>query len=260
MEQNTTTAMPATGGGDQKSRNVLKIATAIASVVAVCSISFGVYGMVQSSRKDGQISDLKAQIEGSDEKATTLETDEAEVSDVPQTAVKKQNPVIAAAAPMIYSINFTSGVISYGENGEFSLSLSVRNGEISDCSVNSIDTKWIGGNDGGIVRNTRFLKDCSISGISGKIYKIVEIGEGQDALDDSVAFIMEDGSVEYLSLNDALENSDFSINGKLKIDGFVIDVFTIGVGQEGASTGGYGSTIFVLADGSYVKYDASMLN
>lgn len=266
MEQNTTATMPVADNGKQDNGKGWKIATAIASVVAVCGIGFGVYGMIQSFQKENQISDLKVQVEDANGKITALETDEIKISDDSQTitisdsTVKKQNPVISATAPTVYSINFTSGFIGYGENGEFSLSLNVRNGEISGCSVNSIDSKWVGGNDGGIVRNTRFLKDCSINGVTGKIYKVVEIGEGHDALYDSVAFIMEDGSVEYLSLNDALEKSDFNINGKLKIDGFVVDAFTIGVGQEGASAGGYGSTIFVLADGSYVKYDTSMLN
>ena len=46
----------------QKSGNGLKIATAIACVVAVCGIGFGVYGMMQSAQKDNQISDLKVQI------------------------------------------------------------------------------------------------------------------------------------------------------------------------------------------------------
>ncbi len=262
MEQDTTATMPVMDSDKQKDGKGWKIATVITAVIAVCGIGFGVYGMIQSSQKDDQISDLKVQIEDSNGKVNALETDEIKISDDSQTdsAVKKQNPVISATAPMIYSLNFTSGAIAYGENGEFSLSINVRNGEISGCGVNSIDSKWVGGNEGGIVRNTRFLKDCSISGISGKIYKVVEVGEGHDALYDSVAFIMEDGSVEYLSLNDALEKSDFNINGKLKLDGFVVDAFTIGVGQEGASVGGYGSTIFVLADGSYVKYDTSMLN
>ncbi len=264
MEQNINTEAPTVPvvENKQKSGNGLKIATAIACIAAVCGIGFGIYGMIQSSQKDDQISDLKVQIEDSNGKVTTLETDEIKISDDSQTdsTVKKQNPVISATAPMIYNIYFKSGTIGYGENGEFSLSLNIHNGEISECNVNSVDSKWVGGNDGGIVSNTRFLKNCSINGITGKIYKVVEVGEGHDALYDSVAFIMEDGSVEYLSLNDALEKSDFNIKGKLKIDGFVVDAFTIGVGQEGAPAGGYGSTIFVLADGSYVKYDTSMLN
>ncbi len=64
MEQNTNTGVPMTPTVDnkQKGGNGLKIATAIACVVAVCGIGFGVYGMMQSSQKDKQVSDLKAQI------------------------------------------------------------------------------------------------------------------------------------------------------------------------------------------------------
>ena len=64
MEQNTNTGAPMTPAVDdkQKSGNGLKIATAIACIVAVCGIGFGVYGIMQSSQKDSQISDLKNQI------------------------------------------------------------------------------------------------------------------------------------------------------------------------------------------------------
>ena len=77
MEQNSDTSAPIApvvenseqnGGG-----NGLKIATAIACIVAVCGIGFGVYGMIQSSQKDNQISDLKAQITKKDETITNLE-------------------------------------------------------------------------------------------------------------------------------------------------------------------------------------------
>ena len=64
MEQNVDTGAPMAPvvENKRKSGNGLKIATAIACVVAVCGIGFGVYGMIQSSRKDNQISDLKAQV------------------------------------------------------------------------------------------------------------------------------------------------------------------------------------------------------
>lgn len=64
MEQNADTGAPMTPTVDnkQKSGKGLKIATAIACIVAVCGIGFGVYGMVQSSQKDNQISDLKNEI------------------------------------------------------------------------------------------------------------------------------------------------------------------------------------------------------
>ena len=65
MEQNADTGAPVTPivENKQKGGNELKIATAVACIVAVCGIGFGVYGMIQSSDKDNQISNLKTQIE-----------------------------------------------------------------------------------------------------------------------------------------------------------------------------------------------------
>ena len=64
MEQNADTGVPVAPMAEnkQKSGNGLKIATAIACIMAVCGIGFGVYGIMQSSQKDKQVSDLKAQI------------------------------------------------------------------------------------------------------------------------------------------------------------------------------------------------------
>ena len=80
MEQNTTTGVPMTPVEDnkQKSGNGLKIATAIACIVAVCGIGFGVYGIMQSTQKDNQISDLKNQIESLNGKISSLEIDDGE--------------------------------------------------------------------------------------------------------------------------------------------------------------------------------------
>ncbi len=244
MEQDENTATSTMNDGKQGNGNGFKIATVIASIIAVCGIGFGVYGMVQSSQKDNQISDLKIQVEDSNGKVTALETDEIKISESSQTitisdsAIKKQNPVISAVAPKKYSLFFG------GSWGDRSLNLYVQDGGVTECYINS----------GG-----KMEKNCSIVGITGKIYKVVEIGEGQAAIDDKVAFIMEDGSVEYLSLIDALEKDDFNIRGKLKIDGFVVDAIHAGVGFEDVSVG-YGTTIFVLSDGSYIQYEPSMLN
>ncbi|MBR3329422.1 hypothetical protein IKG29_02760 [Candidatus Saccharibacteria bacterium] len=65
MEQNADTGVPVAPVVDnkQKDGNGLKIATAIACVVAVCGIGLGAYGVIQVSDKDNQISNLKTQIE-----------------------------------------------------------------------------------------------------------------------------------------------------------------------------------------------------
>ena len=79
----------------QKSGNGLKIATAIACVVAVCGIGFGVYGMMQSSQKESQISDLRVQIKEEDGTITTIETPEIETTTNDGTTVIITDDVIS---------------------------------------------------------------------------------------------------------------------------------------------------------------------
>ena len=83
MEQNSDTSVPVVPvveNSKQNGGNGLKIATAIACIVAVCGIGFGVYGMMQVSDKDSQISNLKTQIEElrtakKDETSTIIDMD-----------------------------------------------------------------------------------------------------------------------------------------------------------------------------------------
>lgn len=66
MEQSSDTSVPiapVVENNKQNGGNGLKIAMAIACIVAVCGIGFGVYGVIQVSDKDNQISNLKTQIE-----------------------------------------------------------------------------------------------------------------------------------------------------------------------------------------------------
>ena len=81
MEQNADTGAPVVPvvENKQKSGNGLKIATAVACVVTVCGIGFGIYGMLQSSQKDSQISDLKVEI---NDKSTKIEELETKISDL----------------------------------------------------------------------------------------------------------------------------------------------------------------------------------
>lgn len=65
MEQNLDTSAPiapAAENNKQNGGNGLKIVTAIACIVAVCGIGFGVYGVIQSSQRDSQISILNSEI------------------------------------------------------------------------------------------------------------------------------------------------------------------------------------------------------
>lgn len=90
MDQNTNTGIPAMSTADnekQKSGNGLKIITAIACVVAVCGIGFGVYGMMQSMKKNNQIADLKVQIKEEDGTVTTVEAPEIKTTSSDGTTV-----------------------------------------------------------------------------------------------------------------------------------------------------------------------------
>lgn len=77
MEQNTDAGVPVAPVVENKQKNGkgLKIATAIACIAAVCGIGFGVYGIMQIYQKDNQISDLKTQIGGLNNKISSLEID-----------------------------------------------------------------------------------------------------------------------------------------------------------------------------------------
>lgn len=251
---------PMNPGGDvvfkdkPKKNKGMIIGMIILAFLAAGGIGFGVWAYLSGNQKisdlNNQISDLQNQL--ADNETVNIDETDIEIGNY-------KNPIITAESPKYYNINFTSPRLAYGDKGQFSLSLTVRDGAVSYCEINSIESKWIDDYGGGTLDKTTKLKDCNITGINGKIFKVVEVGEGQDALYDSVAFIMENGEVQYLSLNDALEKGDFAIRGKMDIDGYVTDAFAIGVGEDGASAGGYGSTVFILNDGSFVKYDESML-
>ena len=77
MDQNINNETPTTPvvENKQKSGNGLKIATAIACIVAVCGIGFGVFGMMQNTEKDSQISDLKNQVATLNNKIVSIEND-----------------------------------------------------------------------------------------------------------------------------------------------------------------------------------------
>ena len=95
MEQTETTATPIMESGKQGNGKGLKIVTALACVVAACGIGFGVYGMIQSSQKDNQISDLKVQVKDNNGTITTIETPEIETTTDNGTTVTITDTVAA---------------------------------------------------------------------------------------------------------------------------------------------------------------------
>lgn len=217
-------------------------------VLAIGGVGFGVYGMMQ---KSNHTSDMKVEIKNADGQITALETDKISISDdkktitIADTNVETKNPIISAKSPLIYQLSFTSGVFSTGTTST-SVDISVRDGEIIYCQLYS-----------GSYDNRRASKECAVNGLSGKIYKVLEAGEGHDPYDDKIIFILEDGSVDFFPLSDIANSSNLKIKGKAKINGFVTDAIRISVAEKGYAGGG-SSTVFILSDGSIARYDETM--
>jgi len=243
MQPTAAPSAPVTPMAAPKQKNMGLIAGMVISILlGIGGISFGVYGMINASNKTTDISDLNIQYTTKGGESVKIDTDKIEVLEdkktikIDESTIKKTNPIITTSN---YSIGFSTDFYD-SKPWLHKLNLSINNGAISSCSVYS--------------ENVIALEDCKINGITGRIYKVARIGEGQDGIDDSLAFILEDGTVDYMPVNEIFAtSSEETIKGKIKIDGFVTDIMTINVVDENGY--GYGSTVFVLSDGSIVKYN-----
>ena len=207
--------------GTPKKKNSITILLSILfMVIAAGGIGFGVWAMVDGNNR---VEEAKNQC-GSSTKCNVYNND----------GVHK-NPVIPAMVG-----DYKATVYSTVPLFEKDLYIGIKNGEIIECRYSIGDA------------------DCTISGINGKIYKGVVFGEGHDSDGYYQGFLMEDGTVQYFKLAGADEKTSYKIEGTLKIDGVVIDVVSFNVSDLEAQ-GGYGSTVFVLSDGSIVKFNESML-
>ena len=91
MEQDMINTTPVTNNSNQQSRKGSTIAI-IMTIIAVCGIGFGIYGMAQSSQKDRQFSDLKTQpIANCNKCSTTNKIDPTEIESTPKTTNSSNN-------------------------------------------------------------------------------------------------------------------------------------------------------------------------
>ena len=241
MDQNIASGAPIAPKQAQKGSKGLKIATTISVVAAICGIGFGVYGMMQSANKT-EMSDLKVQVKDSDGNVVSVSGSEnedgAKTVTLNKPIAKNENPVIKSVKQNVYyDVEFS---IPY--DGE-TLTLYVRNGNIQDCTIMGRDS-----------RN----RNCSVKGLNGEIYKVAIVGGGHAISEDStkLGFIMSDGTVKYASIIKAFSSSSVVVEGQMKIDGFVTDVFDVNIIEEGV--GGYAASVFTLSDGKNVTFDRSM--
>ncbi|MBR2725381.1 hypothetical protein IKE97_01905 [Candidatus Saccharibacteria bacterium] len=210
MEQNTNTGVPITPVIDnkQKNGNGLKITTAIACAVAVFGIGFGVYGMIQSSQKDSQISDLKVQIKGEDGTITTIETPEIETTDENGTTVTIADSVITPKSYGFMADNFATHfedamISKRTENfgAEFSL---VSDGSVF-ITIRSDACRYFGD-----VCNDGSYRSEITSLIPGRVVDFSINTYGNEG-DGFVFFVLDDGTVASLSEFSAAKNEQATI-------------------------------------------------
>lgn len=154
------------------------------------------------------------------------------------------NPVVEAESPALYMINGVSPIFNIGEK-EVVISLTVENGAIAECAINMLESDEI--------------EDCQISGVEGKIYKVVEFDNTKENI-KGLALIMTDGTVEYVPLA-GVNGPEFSVKGKFKIDGEVVDIMVAGVFTDKYDAGGknYWTNLFVLKNGKILEFNSAML-
>ena len=64
---------------------------------------------------------------------------------------------------------------------------------------------------------------------------------------------MEDGTVQYVTTTELIDSEEVTVK-KLDIDGFVVDIVYANVMEKDAVVGGYGTTLFVLSNGSTINF------
>ena len=220
-------------GGKKKFAFNWKIFGIVMAVVAVLGLTFGVAMLIM---KGDEVAKAKAECQAASSGSLPACPDGT-----------NENPVLTAEAPEVYTISVSSSTFKVGDNSAY-LYLKLKNGAISECVMNVRDAS-----------GSYNKVDCQISGVVGRIYKIVQVnstinGEFESAL----GLILTDGMVKYVPLS-GVSGSVFSVKGTLHIDGYVADAIGAEVKPNEYLEGSDWTTLFVLKDGKVLKFDETML-
>ena len=113
MEQDKVTTTPVINNDRQSNVNGWKITTVIASIVAVCGIGFGVYGVMQSSQKDNRISALNSEITGLKQSIEELENTITDIKTNNTTPETNKSDIIINDWKLKIKIPDSISVVSY---------------------------------------------------------------------------------------------------------------------------------------------------
>ncbi|MBQ6396409.1 hypothetical protein IJH89_02365, partial [Candidatus Saccharibacteria bacterium] len=188
IKQNTTATTPVMDNGKQKEGKGWKVATVITSIIAVCGVGFGIYGMLQSSQKDNQISDLKTQVEDSNGKITSLETEKNETTDENGATVTIADSIMSNLGFMVNYKDIPMKLVpaSYGKNKYYLY----PDGKVV------VRHDWTRYNNADLPTNQRKEDDLTSRFNS----KVIDLAEGHlvDGAISTIFFLQDDGKVAWI--------------------------------------------------------------
>lgn len=239
---NTMLAMTETDPAKQKIDKKLIILVAC-GVVTLLSIVVALFSFVESGKKTAEINKLKRQITNGEEIVIGNET----IS----VGGRSKNPVLSATYPEIYNIDYNSREYAFDDGANYTFSFTIRDGKVISCAAKKLYDSVDG--------YTEDNKQCSINNISSNIYKVIDITDSGNPEEDLLAFLLDDGTIDFVKVYAGLKNMQFNIAGKIDAGGFVTDVMNVKLFQQN-SLNGKDATIFTLSDGNFVQYKKSMLH
>ncbi len=224
----------------QKDKKNLLIYIACGAVSLICII-IALFSFVDSSNKSNEIKKLKKQITEGGEVVIDGET----IS----SGVRSKNPILSASYPEIYNIEYNSINYELDDSAVYNFSFAIRDGKVITCNAKKIYASGSYSEEN---------KECAVNNISGNIYKVIDILDQNDPQNDLLAFVLEDGTVDFVKIYTGLKNMQFNALGKIDAGGFVTDAMTVKAFKQD-SLRGTDAVTFTLSDGKYVQYKKSML-
>ena len=238
---------------DEKTKMSKKqiIGMVVLSLIAICGVLFGVYGM---NSQNEQIAQLTVRATDAEGKVAQLETGKITITDpdggtteITDSVSSAQNPVISGDESASYDVDHSIRVYIRGnESNDNDMQFYVRDGKLTWC--------YITGMQGG---------DCNVNDAPDGIYKMATIYEGNGMGGEKIGFLMKDGTVWYAPIYEETSEAGVlnvkkdMVARKANIDGFVKDIMRINYCSM-VTKYCNASTVFVKSDNSVEKYDESM--
>ena len=224
----------------KKSKGMI-VGMVVLALLATGGIGFGVWAMMNGNAK---VEQLNSQVDSLKRQNSELQDKVNNSGDIAPSGGASEgvvNPIIQNQDSEILDR------VSFVSVGNPRIRVILDKGDLSECSFESDEDR----------DNDWDVKECDLGDLGGKVYKVVSFG-GTQELDPYIGFIMTDGTVKYLSFYDVINSGNYTLR-TLVLDGKVIDIVKIISGQKGATAGGYITNVFVLNDGTVVRFDESMV-